>query len=1182
MRKQLKNLILAITTIVLSLSFSITAYAANGNQIKDFRIGNQVGTKFQRVSTITLYTNGDAKIDPSVNAPMSTELDVIATTYQSNLFKGEYIVTTSDRNIASAQKKSTEVESADYYKLVVKAGTKAGKATITLTDKNNIKKSVKLTVVVKTLVDEIDFAGCEDNMTTVAKGGKVALGAATNANATNKKLTYKIVSQKVMNEQGLYVEAGKTTVARVDGKGNVTGVNAGKVEILVSAQDQDYYTLVNGKNKKVKGGYSEVVEVVVYNSTVTTVDVLNPKKDAKGKYATLNLKTNATDDAHTFALIAEAYDAQGKIVEGGVAYSSSKPSVATVDANGKITAVGNGSAVITVTAAQGAKIKKPIKLNVKVTTDMESFDIEENVIVAVGKTYRLKPVIAKDVTDKKLTYCAPICFDADGNEIALDVKNVNKKNTVSVSNGTIKGLKEGTATIVVQDTKTGTVKRTVKVTVIGQLKTMTATVNGKNAVELYSDVKEQNSADIVVSCKDANGQELKTVPYSITSSNTAIASVEGNKIVARNAGKATITVKTLDGTNKTARITVTVKTKDANSADLKKDIDAKIKFAIKAEDYSWTGFKPSFNEKYSEINVEILNAYLTTEDAKDMRDELEEVFNNFNDAFNDKTYNRVTILDNVKDITWVVERTGVAVKLTKNGEVVSEDAMNMKKDIAKNVIGDDKEASAWDGRNFDITLEKGEAKVRYTLNFKIEAANVDAVVDTRIAAEIAAYNNDATVTGVKDVVFNAANNTVVVNIYDANKSIADVDAATREDATKAFKNIFAEAQNVTLYVNVAGLAEEDRTITFTRTDATDLDASINNLLDRVMDKLEGKNITSLQALNGSTVVANVSMKYGVKTYDLQYTLSFVRTAEAVDSKVDASVAAAVADLNAGDNGFGYANYDAANNALTVGIKNTEDLVGDLSGTGIYGVVEAIAKNEGATSVLINDTEMTVAEMTSNKVAEALGANNKTVLGDLVGKKAYVTVSYNDQKLSYTISFVLDVVSIDADIDTEIAAFAATVNHDLIDSVAYDAANNTMVFTMDGDDASKSVVDLKDSGVYEVIQKAIGFGDKIKADKAEFTATNGVRTFEGLKTNGAPSKFDIGGVINNYVGANTIADLDGKVVTLKVTYTTEAGVTGTLNYTVKFVVSEADEAAEETEAVEAVEEIVAEEIETVEE
>ena len=140
----------------------------------------------------------------------------------------------------------------------------------------------------------------------------------------------------------------------------------------------------------------------------------------------------------------------------------------------------------------------------------------------------------------------------------------------------------------------------------------------------------------------------------------------------------------------------------------------------------------------------------------------------------------------------------------------------------------------------------------------------------------------------------------------------------------------------------------------------------------------------------------------------------------------------------------------------------------------------------------------------------------------------------------------------------------------------------MVFTMDGDDASKSVVDLKDSGVYEVIQKAIGFGDKIKADKAEFTATNGVRTFEGLKTNGAPSKFDIGGVINNYVGANTIADLDGKVVTLKVTYTTEAGVTGTLNYTVKFVVSEADEAAEETEAVEAVEEIVAEEVETVEE
>ena len=133
----------------------------------------------------------------------------------------------------------------------------------------------------------------------------------------------------------------------------------------------------------------------------------------------------------------------------------------------------------------------------------------------------------------------------------------------------------------------------------------------------------------------------------------------------------------------------------------------------------------------------------------------------------------------------------------------------------------------------------------------------------------------------------------------------------------------------------------------------------------------------------------------------------------------------------------------------------------LTGNGIYAVMEAIAKNEGATKVLINDKEMTVAEMTANKVAEALGASNETVLGDLVGSKAYVTVSYDDQKLSYTISFVLDVVSIDADIDAEIEAYAATVNHDLIDSVAYDAASNTMVFTMDGDDAAKSVVDLKD-------------------------------------------------------------------------------------------------------------------------
>ena len=68
----------------------------------------------------------------------------------------------------------------------------------------------------------------------------------------------------------------------------------------------------------------------------------------KGKTLTLKIKTIKPADA----------------VNQKVKWTSSNPKVAKVDKNGKVTAVGKGSCVITCTAQDGSKVKATVKIKV--------------------------------------------------------------------------------------------------------------------------------------------------------------------------------------------------------------------------------------------------------------------------------------------------------------------------------------------------------------------------------------------------------------------------------------------------------------------------------------------------------------------------------------------------------------------------------------------------------------------------------------------------------------------------------------------------------------------------------------------------------------------------------------------------------------------------------------------------
>lgn len=112
------------------------------------------------------------------------------------------------------------------------------------------------------------------------------------------------------------------SVCTVDSKGNVTGISIGSSTILVKTLD---------------GGKTALLGIKVTAEKVTGVSF---------ETAELELIPGAS---HTLTAVVEPYTAINK----NVTYISSNPAVATVNANGKITAHSVGSATVTVTTADG-------------------------------------------------------------------------------------------------------------------------------------------------------------------------------------------------------------------------------------------------------------------------------------------------------------------------------------------------------------------------------------------------------------------------------------------------------------------------------------------------------------------------------------------------------------------------------------------------------------------------------------------------------------------------------------------------------------------------------------------------------------------------------------------------------------------------------------------------------------
>ena len=195
-------------------------------------------------------------------------------------------------------------------------GVKKGKTTVTATDEYGQMDSVEVTVVAKNRgVEKIKLSA---KKATLKQGEVLTLrGTLTPLNAKNKNIIW---------------ESSDTTVATVDSKGKVKAVGTGKATITAMAS--------SGKTAK--------CEITVAGAKVKKITISGAKVMKKGETQQLTAK------------IKPAY-AENRNLK----WKSSNKKIATVDANGVVTALKKGTVTITATAKDGSKVKATFTIKIK-------------------------------------------------------------------------------------------------------------------------------------------------------------------------------------------------------------------------------------------------------------------------------------------------------------------------------------------------------------------------------------------------------------------------------------------------------------------------------------------------------------------------------------------------------------------------------------------------------------------------------------------------------------------------------------------------------------------------------------------------------------------------------------------------------------------------------------------------
>jgi trimeric autotransporter adhesin len=335
----------------------------------------------------------------------------------------------------------------------------------------------------------------------------LASSSLTAGQTTQATATLKDAAGNTLTGRSIAWSSSNTSIATVNANGQVTTVAAGSANIVATSEG--------------KTGSASLTVTAAAPAPVATVTVA---------LGSANLNSGQTTQA-----TATLQDAAGNALTGRtITWGSSNTGVATVDANGLVTAVGGGSASITATSEGQAGAATLSVTAVPVAT------------VSVS-------LASANLTVSQTTQATAILKDAAGNTLTGRPKTWASASpsvaTVS-ANGLVTAIAAGTANIVAtSEGKSGQATVTVSAPAAAPVATVTLSPASSN-------LTVNGTTQLTATLKDAAGNTLTGRTISWASSSSGIAGVSGSGLVTAVAlGSATITA-TSEGKNGTATISV--------------------------------------------------------------------------------------------------------------------------------------------------------------------------------------------------------------------------------------------------------------------------------------------------------------------------------------------------------------------------------------------------------------------------------------------------------------------------------------------------------------------------------------------------------------------------------------------------------------------------------------------------
>lgn len=281
---------------------------------------------------------------------------------------------------------------------------------------------------------------------------------------------------------------------------------------------------------------------ITYTVPQLSEEITDVKITANFKKVGLTMsKTSATLEKNGVVNLTASVDDSGFTGDKTVSWSSTNPSVATVDANGRVVGVGNGQATIKASIL-GGKIETTCTVSVSVTLKSISITAKDDKKEMATKTTLQLTAVANPAGSPLGT----VTWSSSNTEVA----------TVSAS-GLVTATEKGGAVTITA--KVGELAATynIKVSAPNPITGVTLT---PGSAELFVGATLQ----LVGAVSPTDTNESKEVTY--TSSSDAIATVNAAGLVTAGAtpGTATITCKSKANPEKFATMTVTVKAKPAD------------------------------------------------------------------------------------------------------------------------------------------------------------------------------------------------------------------------------------------------------------------------------------------------------------------------------------------------------------------------------------------------------------------------------------------------------------------------------------------------------------------------------------------------------------------------------------------------------------------------------------------